>query len=73
MEAYGTGLKAFDDYLPLFQDAMDDATREHIPVLLWHQGITPGPAGIRETFGDVGATILRALGAPAPKVGTSIL
>ncbi len=91
--AYGAGLKAFDDYLPLFMDAMDedtllvvtadhgcdpthtgsDHTREHIPVLLWYQGITPGPAGIRETFGDVGATVLKALGAPAPKVGTSIL
>ena len=45
----------------------------HIPVLLWHRGITPGAAGIRETFGDVGATILKALGAPSPKVGNSIL
>ena len=91
--AYGAGLKAFDDYLPLFQDAMDedtllvitadhgcdpthtgsDHTREHIPVLLWYRGITPGAAGIRETFGDVGATVLKALGAPTPKVGTSIL
>ena len=91
--AYGAGLKAFDDYLPLCQDAMDDDTllvitadhgcdpthtgsdhtREHIPVLLWHRGITPGAAGIRETFGDVGATILKALGAPSPKVGSSIL
>ena len=90
--AYGAGLKAFDDYLPLFQDAMDDDTllvitadhgcdpthtgsdhtREHIPVLLWHRSITPGTAGIRETFGDVGATVLKALGAPAPKVGSSI-
>lgn len=93
VEAYGAGLKAVDDYLPLLMEAMDDDTllvitadhgcdpthtgsdhtREHIPVLLWHRGIIPGPAGIRETFGDVGATILHALGAPAPKVGTSIL
>ena len=93
VEAYGAGLKAVDDYLPLLMEAMDDDTllvitadhgcdpthtgsdhtREHIPVLLWHRGIIPGPAGIRETFGDVGATILHALGTPAPKVGTSIL
>ena len=50
-----------------------DHTREHIPFLLWHPGITPGPLGIRETFADVGATILDALGCPAPKVGTSVL
>lgn len=91
--AYGQGLKAFDDYLPLLWDAMDadtlliitadhgcdpthhgtDHTREHIPVLLWHKGIAPGFAGIRETFGDVGATILQALGGPTPRVGHSIL
>lgn len=87
VEAYGAGLKAVDDYLPLLMEAMDDDTllvitadhgcdpthtgsdhtREHIPVLLWHRGIIPGPAGIRETFGDVGATILHALGLRRPK------
>ncbi|MDD6023962.1 MAG: phosphopentomutase [Oscillospiraceae bacterium] len=50
-----------------------DHTREHIPVLLWHRGIIPAAAGIRETFGDVGATVLAALGAPKPEIGVSIL
>ena len=50
-----------------------DHTREHIPVLLWHRGITPRAAGIRETFADVGATVLSALGCGKPEVGESIL
>jgi phosphopentomutase len=50
-----------------------DHTREHIPVLLWHRGITPKNAGIRETFADVGATVLKALGGPAPELGESLL
>jgi phosphopentomutase len=50
-----------------------DHTREHIPFLVWHRGITPGPLGIRETFGDVGATVLDALGGPKPEIGVSIL
>ena len=50
-----------------------DHTREHIPFLLWHRGVIPGPLGVRETFADVGATVLDALGCPAPEVGTSVL
>ena len=50
-----------------------DHTREYIPVLLWHRGIVPGPVGIRDTFADVGATVLAALGCPPPAVGVSIL
>lgn len=50
-----------------------DHTREHIPFLLYHHGITPGPLGLRETFADVGATVLSALGGPAPRLGTSAL
>ncbi len=50
-----------------------DHTRESIPFLLWHRGIQPGPLGVRDTFADVGATILDALGAPAPQIGTSVL
>ena len=52
-----------------------DHTREYIPVLLWHKGITPKNAGTRETFADVGQTVLKALGvsAPAELPGTSIL
>lgn len=50
-----------------------DHTREYIPVLLWHRDIVPGSAGIRETFGDIGATVLKALGCDAPETGKSIL
>lgn len=50
-----------------------DHTREHIPFLLWYRGITPGPLGVRETFADIGATILDALGCPAPETGVSVL
>ena len=50
-----------------------DHTREHIPFLLWHRGIVPGPLGVRETFADIGATILDALGCPAPATGVSVL
>jgi phosphopentomutase len=50
-----------------------DHTREHIPFLVWHRDITPGPLGVRETFGDVGATVLDALGGPKPEIGVSVL
>lgn len=50
-----------------------DHTREYIPFLLYHSGITPGCLGERQTFGDIGATILHALGCDAPGVGTSAL
>jgi phosphopentomutase len=50
-----------------------DHTREHIPFLLYHQSIAPGPLGIRETFADVGATVLDALGADAAEIGVSVL
>ena len=43
-----------------------DHTREHIPFLLWHPGITPGSLGVRDTFADIGATVLDALGVPEP-------
>ena len=93
VNAYGAGLKAFDDFLPEVMEAMDDRTllvitadhgcdpchtgtdhtREHIPFLLWYRGVEPGSLGIRETFADIGATILDALGAPAPEIGVSVL
>jgi phosphopentomutase len=50
-----------------------DHTREHIPFLLYHQSIAPGPLGIRDTFADVGATVLDALGADAAEIGVSVL
>lgn len=50
-----------------------DHTRECIPFLLWHRGISPGSLGLRETFADVGATVLEALGGPEARVGQSVL
>lgn len=50
-----------------------DHTREFIPLLLWHKGMEPKALGIRETFADVGATVLSALGASTPEVGESVL
>lgn len=50
-----------------------DHTREYIPFLLYHHGITPAYLGIRETFADIGATVLAALGCPALDTGTSAL
>lgn len=50
-----------------------DHTREHIPFLLYYKGMEPGSIGIRDTFGDVGATVLHALGCPVPEVGDSVM
>lgn len=50
-----------------------DHTREHIPFLLWHRGIQSGDVGLRETFGDVGATVLKALGCESSGCGVSVL
>jgi phosphopentomutase len=44
-----------------------DHTREYIPFLLYSPGITPGSLGVRDTFADVGATVLDALGAEVPE------
>ena len=50
-----------------------DHTREFIPLLLWHRGMEPKDLGIRETFADVGATILSAFGIAPPETGISAL
>ena len=50
-----------------------DHTREYIPGLIWRRGIAPRDFGTRETFADVGATLLAYFGAPPAPVGTSIL
>lgn len=49
-----------------------DHTREYIPVLLWHKNVLPGDAGIRKTFADVGATVLKAFGISS-SIGESII
>ena len=50
-----------------------DHTREYIPFLLLGRGIGPGSMGERDTFADVGATVLEALGAEVPEGRKSAL
>lgn len=50
-----------------------DHTREHVPVMVFGPGISPGPIGKRETFADIGQTIASHLGLKPLKVGTSFL
>jgi phosphopentomutase len=49
-----------------------DHTREYIPALLWHRGISPRNAGTRATFADIGATLLDWFGVPPAPIGKSI-
>ena len=44
-----------------------DHTREYIPFLLYGSCVKPGFMGVRDTFADVGATVLEALGAEVPE------
>ncbi len=49
-----------------------DHTREWVPLLLWHSGMTGAvPLGDRQTFADVGATVADFFGVSRPEVGTS--
>ena len=50
-----------------------DHTREYIPFLMLGRGIAPGYMGERDTFADVGATVLEALGAQVPEGRNSAL
>ena len=50
-----------------------DHTREYIPFLMLGRGIETGSMGIRETFADVGAAVLEALGAEVPQGRKSAL
>lgn len=50
-----------------------DHTREQVPVLCFGPHVRPGSIGARETFADLGATLARHLGVPAPIAGTSFL
>ena len=50
-----------------------DHTREYIPFLMLGRGIVPGSMGVRDTFADVGATVLEALGAALPRGRRSAL
>lgn len=51
-----------------------DHTREYVPVLMYGRGVEPGSDfGRRETFADIGETVLKHLGLPAIGTGRSIL
>ncbi len=50
-----------------------DHTREHVPILAFGPGVTPGPLGRRESFADIAATLGEWLGAGAVGPGRSWL
>jgi phosphopentomutase len=51
-----------------------DHTREYVPLIVHHKGVTSGKAlPIRETFADIGATIADNFGVDMPKYGKSFL
>ena len=50
-----------------------DHTREHIPVLAYGAGVTPGALGKRDTFADIGQSIATFFDLPPMDYGTSFL
>jgi phosphopentomutase len=50
-----------------------DHTREHIPVLAYGKGVTPGALGKRESFADIGQSIASFFDLPSMDYGTSFL
>lgn len=50
-----------------------DHSREYTPLILYKEGIRSGNLGTRETFADIGATVLSYLGAEGNIKGTPIL
>ncbi|MDE6744758.1 MAG: phosphopentomutase [Lachnospiraceae bacterium] len=50
-----------------------DHSREYTPFLMYGKHIAPVNYGTRETFSDIGATILKYLGIPSEISGTSML
>ena len=48
-----------------------DHTREHIPVLVYGEGIKPRNLGTRDCFGDIGASVLEMLGVSGKVDGES--
>lgn len=51
-----------------------DHTREHIPVVIYGKDIKQGVnLGVRESFADIGATIVEILGADRTEIGESFL
>ncbi len=50
-----------------------DHSREYTPLLVYGKSIKPGNLGTRETFADIGATVLHYLGVSGEIAGTSVL
>src|ERR1700729_1215080 len=50
-----------------------DHTREHVPILAFGGGATPGPIGARTTLADIAETVAHRLGLPAGAHGKSWL
>jgi phosphopentomutase len=50
-----------------------DHSREHTPFLMYGKGITPANLGTRDTFADIGATVLDYFGIRPAFAGTSML
>jgi phosphopentomutase len=50
-----------------------DHTREHIPVLAYGAGVTPGPLGKRESFADIGQSLASFFNLPPMDYGKSFL
>lgn len=50
-----------------------DHSREHTPFLMYGKKVEPGNLGTRETFADIGATVLACFGIEPKFVGTSML
>ena len=50
-----------------------DHTREHIPVLVYGNGIEPGSLGRRDTFADIGQSLAVHFGLEPMEYGTSFL
>ncbi len=48
-----------------------DHTREHVPILCFGPGVKPGSIGRRESFADIGASVLAHLGVVNPGKGRS--
>lgn len=50
-----------------------DHTREHVPILVYGEGVAPGSLGKRETFADIGQSLSGYFGLPSMNYGTSFL
>jgi phosphopentomutase len=50
-----------------------DHTREHIPVLVYGNGIKPASLGRRDTFADIGQSLAVHFGLEPMEYGTSFL